>query len=69
MRLEQLTAQALERVKYDKYLLAEAVAQRSKQIGNGTVPCVDMDPKKYKHADIAIAEIADGCLEVKHSSS
>ncbi len=64
MRLEQLSAQALERVGYDKYLLAEAIAKRSKEISKGAKPLVDMDPKKHKHADIAIAEIAEGKVEV-----
>ena len=65
MRLEQITAKALEKVGFDKYLLSEAVAKRSKEIGNGAKPLVDMDPKKFKHTDIAIKEIAEGFVEVQ----
>lgn len=65
MRLEQITAKALKQVSFDKYLLCEAVAKRSKEIGNGSKPLVDMDPKKFKHTDIAINEIAQGLLEVQ----
>jgi DNA-directed RNA polymerase subunit omega len=65
MRLEQVTADALEKVGFDKYLLTEGVAKRSKEIANGAKPLVDMDPKKFKHTDIALKEIAEGLIEVK----
>jgi len=64
MRTEQLTAKALERVDYDKYLLANAVGKRAEAIANGAEPLVDVDPKKVKHTDIALQEIAEGKLVV-----
>ncbi|MGM0622824.1 MAG: DNA-directed RNA polymerase subunit omega [Campylobacterota bacterium] len=67
MRLEQITAVALEKVGFDKYLLAEGVSKRSKEISAGAKPLVDMDPKKFKHTDIAISEVAAGMIEVKSS--
>lgn len=67
MRLEQITAVALEKVAFDKYLLAEAVAKRAKEIAKGAKPLVDMDVTKHKHTDIALIEIAEGLLEVKCS--
>jgi len=65
MRLEQIMAVALEKVAFDKYLLAEAVAKRAKEIAAGAKPLVDMDTTKSKHIDIALTEIAEGLLEVK----
>jgi DNA-directed RNA polymerase subunit omega len=64
MRTEQLTAQALEKVDYDKYLLANAVGKRAEEIANGADPLVDADPKTTKHTDIALQEIAEGKLVV-----
>jgi len=64
IRTEQLTAKALERVDYDKYLLAKAVGKRAEEIANGAQPLVDADPKTTKHTDIALLEIAEGKLNV-----
>ena len=64
MRTEQLTAKALEKVDYDKYLLANAVGKRAEAIANGAEPLVDADPKTTKHTDIALQEIAEGKLNV-----
>jgi len=64
MRTEQLTAKALEKVDYDKYLLANAVGKRAEEIAAGAVPLVDADPKVVKHTDIALQEIAEGKLTV-----
>ncbi|MCB4774616.1 MAG: DNA-directed RNA polymerase subunit omega, partial [Sulfurovum sp.] len=63
-RTEQLTAKALERVNFDKYLLANAVGKRAKEIANGAEPFVDIDQKITKHTDIALQEIAEGKLIV-----
>jgi DNA-directed RNA polymerase subunit omega len=64
MRIEQITAKALERVGHDRYLLSSAVGKRVKELIDGDKPLVDLDKKKYKFADIAIVEIAEGKLEV-----
>jgi len=64
MRTEQLTAKALEKVDYDKYLLANAVGKRAEEIASGAKPLVDVDPKIVKHTDIALQEIAEGKLIV-----
>ena len=54
MRIEQLTAKALERVGEDKYLLASAVGKRVTELVSGATPLVKLDIKKYKFADIAL---------------
>ncbi len=64
MRLEKIAAKALEQVNYDKYLLAKAVGKRAEEIASGAKPYVDVDPKKVKHTDIALMEIAEGKLNV-----
>ena len=64
-RLEQVTAQALERLNHDRYLLAKAVGKRAEELSRGANPLVDMDVKKYKATDIAIHEIAAGVLHVE----
>jgi len=64
MRTEQLTAKALEKVDFDKYLLANAVGKRAEEIAAGSEPLVDADPKTTKHTDIALQEIAEGKLVV-----
>lgn len=64
MRTEQLTAKALERVNFDKYLLANAVGKRAEEIAKGAEPLIDVDTKLTKHTDIALQEIAEGKLVV-----
>lgn len=65
MRLEKIIAKALEVVGNDKYLLANAVGKRAKQLTkDGMAPLVEMDVKKHKATDIAIYEIAEGKLKV-----
>ena len=60
MRTEQLTAAALEKVDYDKYLLANAVGKRAEAIANGTPSMLDIDTTGMKFSDIALQEIAEG---------
>ena len=60
MRTEQLTALALEKVDYDKYLLANAVGKRAEAIANGAPSVLDIDTSDMKYADIALQEIAEG---------
>ena len=64
MRTEQLTAQALERVDFDKYLLANAVGKRAEAIANGAAVLLDTDTSDMKYADIALQEIAEGKIIV-----
>ncbi len=63
-RLEKISAQALERVNFDKYLLAKAVGKRAEELNAGAKPLVDVDVKKHKFTDIALMEIAEGKLSV-----
>jgi len=60
MKIEKLTAIALEKVDFDRYLLAAAVGKRASEIANGATPRVAMDPKTEKFTDIALVEIAEG---------
>ena len=64
MRTEQLTAKSLEKVDYDKYLLANAVGKRAKEIAKGAEILVDIDTTDLKYTDIALAEIAEGKITV-----
>ncbi|MDQ7085696.1 MAG: DNA-directed RNA polymerase subunit omega [Sulfurovum sp.] len=64
MRTEQLTALALERVDYDKYLLANAVGKRAEALGNGASSVLTIDTLDMKYADIALQEIAEGKIIV-----
>ncbi len=64
MRTEQLTAKALERVDFDKYLLANAVGKRAEEIANGAKPLIDIDLTNLKYTDIALHEIAEGKIIV-----
>ncbi|MFC2073245.1 DNA-directed RNA polymerase subunit omega [Campylobacterota bacterium] len=64
MRTEQLTALALEKVDFDKYLLANAVGKRAEAIANGAEVLLDMDTSEMKYADIALREIAEGIITV-----
>ncbi len=64
MRLEQITARALEKVDHDRYLLAKAIGKRAEELNSGATPLVDMDIKRYQPTDIALHEIAEGKLIV-----
>jgi len=64
MRTEQLTAKALEKVDFDKYLLANAVGKRAEAIANGAPSVLDIDTADMKFADIALEEIAEGKITV-----
>ncbi len=65
MRLEKLTAKALETANIDRYQLALAVAKRSEQLQNGATTKLNVDSKKMKSADIALMEIAEGHITIK----
>ena len=64
MRTEQLTALALEKVDFDKYLLANAVGKRAEEIANGANSLLNIDTSSMKYADIALQEIAEGKITV-----
>ena len=68
MRLEQITAKALERIDNDRYLLSIAVSKRVNQLLNGATPKIDKDLSNTKPADIALEEIAQGFVEVSTKS-
>jgi DNA-directed RNA polymerase subunit omega len=68
MRLEQITAKALERIDNDRYLLSIAVSKRVNQLLNGATPKIDKDLSMAKPADIALEEIAQGLVEVSTKS-
>lgn len=65
MRLEKITADALEQMGNDRYILAVAVSQRVEQLAKGATPLVEeADTKKMKLTDIALMEIAAGKIAV-----
>jgi DNA-directed RNA polymerase subunit omega len=64
MRTEQLTALALEKVDYDKYLLANAVGKRAEAIAQGAETALDIDISEMKYSDVALQEIAEGKITV-----
>lgn len=65
MRLEEITAKALQTANIDRYQLALAVAKRSEQLLNGATTKLNVDVKKVKPADIALMEIAEGFISIK----
>jgi len=65
MRLEELTAKALESAQVDRYQLALAVAKRAEQLQDGATTYLNIDPKSLKPADLALMEIAEGLIHVK----
>ena len=65
MRIEQVNAKALERVNYDRYLLAQAVAKRVNELLKGAKPLVDLPKKNMQLTEIAILEIAEGLIKVE----
>ncbi|ACM63945.1 TPA: DNA-directed RNA polymerase subunit omega [Campylobacter lari] len=59
MRVEQIAAKALKKLKDDRYKLALVVAKRAEELANGAEPLVNLDKNKYKYTDIALHEIAE----------
>ncbi len=62
MRLEEMTAKALEKAGVDRYQLALAVAKRAEQLHNGATTKLNIDPKTMKLTDLALMEIAEGVV-------
>jgi DNA-directed RNA polymerase subunit omega len=65
MRLEEITAKALETVGGDRYILTLAVAKRAKELQLGAASVLNIDPKTYKPADFALMEIAEGAIKIE----
>lgn len=65
MRIEEVLAQALEKVGNDRYILSIAVGQRADELSKGAKPLLDNSGiKSLKYTDIAIYEIAKGVLSI-----
>ena len=64
MRIEQINAQALEKVNYDRYLLTQAVSKRVNELLNGAKPLLNLPKKNMQPTEIAILEIAKGLIKV-----
>lgn len=60
MRIEKISAKALDRLNGDRYKLALVVSKRADQLASGEEPLIDVDTTKVKAADIAIMEVAQG---------
>ena len=65
MRLEEITAKALNTAGIDRYQLAIAVAQRAKELENGAQSKLNIDLKTTKSTDLALMEIAEGLVVIK----
>jgi len=64
MRVEQLTAKALENVNSDRYLLTMAVAKRAEELSKGAPSMIKFDKDRAKYTDIALREIAESKIIV-----
>jgi DNA-directed RNA polymerase subunit omega len=64
MRLEEMTAKALETANVDRYQLALAVAKRAEELHNGAPTKLNLDPKLMKPTDLALMEIAEGVVTI-----
>ncbi|WP_104697842.1 MULTISPECIES: DNA-directed RNA polymerase subunit omega [unclassified Helicobacter] len=65
MRTEEVIAKALEQTSNDRYVLANMVFARVKQLENGAKPLVDTNLKIDKLSDIAMMEIAEGKITLE----
>lgn len=68
MRIEEIIAKALDKTLNDRYVLANMVFTRVRQLENGAQPLVDVEVKDYKLSDIAMMEIAEGKIRVEKIS-
>jgi DNA-directed RNA polymerase subunit omega len=64
VRLEKITAKALEQVDNNRYLLTTAVAKRVNQLLNGEPTYLKRDVKEEEPTNVAIEEIAEGYLKI-----
>ncbi len=60
MRLEKITAKALEKLGGDRYKLSLITSKRADELSKGAKPLVGVDANKFKLIDIAIMEVAEG---------
>ena len=67
-RIEEITAQALQRIGQHRYKLAMLVSKRAEQLANGAEPLVKLDKNKSKLTDIALLEIAEGKVRLESIS-
>ena len=67
-RIEEITAQALQRIGQGRYKLAMLVSKRAEQLANGAEPLVKLDKNKSKLTDIALLEIAEGKVRLESIS-
>ena len=65
MRLEKITAKALNTANIDRYQLALAVAKRAEELHAGAPSKLNTGMKNMKAADLALMEIAEGLVSVK----
>jgi DNA-directed RNA polymerase subunit omega len=65
MRVEELTAKALQKANIDRYTLALAVAKRTDELLNGAASKLSVDTKNVKPSDLALMEIAEGLVGVE----
>lgn len=66
MRAEQIISKALKIVDGDGYVLSLMVAKRANEIKAGSKILIDgITLDKYKTADIALMEIADGLVALE----
>lgn len=65
MRLEEITAKALQAADIDRYQLALAVAKRAEELHAGAPSKLTVNIKNIKPTDLALMEIAEGLVSVK----
>jgi DNA-directed RNA polymerase subunit omega len=65
MRLEEITAKALNKAGIDRYQLALAVAKRAEELHAGAPSKLKVNIKSIKPTDLALMEIAEGLVSVK----
>ncbi len=63
-RIEDVLEKALIRLDNDRYKLSCFVFSRVKELSDGATPLVPLDVTKYKLADIALCEIAEGKINI-----
>jgi DNA-directed RNA polymerase subunit omega len=65
MRLEKITAKALETAGVDRYQLALAIAKRAEELHAGAPSKLNVGSKNMKPTDLALMEIAEGLVSIK----
>lgn len=65
MRTEQITAKALQFLGNDRYKLSLLVSKRAEQLANGAQPLIKVEKSVTKNTDIALIEVAEGCVSIE----